>query len=137
MIAGARSLYIPPAISLGPSGRQTQFLVRLSVASGQHFVRFESRTVNPSDAAVSWIVAGIGGEIETATPAFEAGDPTTPATMDGTQVSLGPTRTAEILLRPDARGEVVVARIAAQGGRCGGPPPAPVPGAIIDNLRVE
>jgi hypothetical protein len=137
VIAGARSLYIPPAISLGPSGRQTQFLVRLSVASGQRVVRFESRTVNPSDAAVSWIVAGIGGEIETATPAFEAGDPTAPATIDGTQVSLGPTKTAEILLRPDARGEVVVARIATQGGRCGGPPPPPVPGAIIDNLRVE
>ena len=137
VLTGARSLYVPPAISLGPSGRQTQLVVRLSVGANQHFVRFDFRTVNPAEATISWIAAGIGGEIETATPASEAAVATTPATIDGTQVLLGPTRSAEIVLRPDARGEVVVARIAAQGGRCGGPPPPPVPGAIIDNLRVE
>jgi len=138
VLTGARSLYIPPAISLGPSGRQTQLAVRLSVGANQHFVRFDFRTVNPADALISWIVAGIGGEIETATPESDAGVATTPATIDGTQVLLGPTRTAEIVLRPDARGEVVVARVASQsGGGCGAPPAPPVPGAIIDNLRVE
>jgi hypothetical protein len=134
VIAGARSLYIPPAASLGSP---TQLAVRLSITPGQRFVRFDYRIVNPTETYISWIVAGVAGEIETATPPSEVGVPTTPATIDGTQVSLGPTRNAELLLRPDARGEVVVARIAAQGGRCGGPPPPPVSGAIIDNLRTE
>jgi hypothetical protein len=135
VLAGTHSLYIPPAASLGS---QTQLAVRLAVTSGQRFVRFDFRTVNPADAAISWIVAAVGGELETATPASDVGAPTTPATIEGAEVALGPTRRMEILLRPDSRsGEVVVVRTAAQGRRCGAPPPPPIPGAIIDNLRIE
>jgi hypothetical protein len=134
VLAGTRSLYIPPVATLAS---QTQLAVRLAVAPGQKLVRFDFRTVNPSAASITWIVAGVGGELETATPASDVGAPTTAATINGTEVALGPTRHVEIPLRPDVRGEVAVVRTAAQGGRCGGPPPPPVPGAIIDDLRVE
>jgi len=135
-IEGARSLYIAPAAVGGPL---TQFAVRLAFLPGQKTIRFDYRTVNPGDAGGTyWLVATNAGQIETATLNSDIGAATTASAIDGTQVLLGPTRTAAIPIPADARGEVVVARVAQQAGAaCGGPPAPPVPGIIVDGLRAE
>jgi len=135
-IEGARSLYIAPAAVGGPL---TQFAVRLSFLPGQKVVRFDYRIVNPGDAGGTyWLVATSTGLIETATLNPDIGAAVTASTIDGTQVLLGPTRTAAIPIPADARGEVVVARVASQAGAaCGGPPAPPVPGILVDGLRAE
>ena len=136
-IEGARSLYIPPAASL--PGRVTQVALRLPILPGNTVLRFAYRSVNPGDAfGVYFVVASVGGTIGTVTlPPDGAGVTTTPATIDGTQVLLGPTTTATIGLPGDAHGEVVLARLAAQSSSCGGPAPPPVPGLIIDDLYAD
>lgn len=135
-IQGARSLYIPPAASV--AGRVTQIALRLPILSGDTFLRFTYRSVNPGDAfGVYFVVASVGGSIGTATLPPDGAGATTPATIDGTQVLLGPLMTATIGLPGDAHGEVVLARLAAQPSSCGGPAPRPVPGLIIDDLYAD
>jgi hypothetical protein len=135
-LVGARSLYIPPAASL--AGRVTQFALRLPILSGDTMLRFAYRSVNPGDAfGVYFVVASVGGTIGTVTLPPDGPGATTPATIDGTQVLLGPLMTATINLPGDAHGEVVLARLAAQAYSCGGPAPPPVPGLIIDDLYAE
>lgn len=135
-IEGTRSLYVPPATSL--AGRVTQFAVRLPILSGNTVLHFAYRTVNPGEAfGVYFVVASVGGTIGTVTLPPDGAGVTTPATIGGTQVLLGPTMTATISLPGDAQGEVVLARLAAQSYSCGGPAPPPVPGLIIDDLRAD
>jgi hypothetical protein len=114
-----------------------QLAVRVPIAAGDSVLRFDFRTVNPDDASVIlFVVASVGGAIETASLPLEADATTSPAVIDGAGVTLGPRRTMTIGLPADVHDDVVFARIAAQGGPCGRPPP-PVPGIIIDDLRVE
>jgi hypothetical protein len=135
-IEGARSLYIPPATSV--PGRVTQIALRLPILSGDTVLHFAYRSVNPGDAfGVYFVVASVGGSIGTVTLPPDGAGATTPATIDGTQVLLGPLMTATIGLPGDAHGEVVLARLAAQSYSCGGPAPPPVPGLIIDDLYAE
>jgi hypothetical protein len=135
-IAGARSLYVPPAASLA-SGFVTQLAVRVRVPSGSTTLRFAYRFVNPGETSgVYYLIASVGGTIDNfSLPA--AGGATTLATIGPDQVALAPTATASILLPDDARDEIVFVRIAAQAWSCGGPAAPPVPGIIIDDLRVE
>jgi len=138
VIAGARSLYVPPADSL--PGFVTQLAVRVALPPGNTNIVFSYRTVNPGDGGdgVSYLLASVGGTIETAELPSDAGGPTTPAMIGGAQVMLGPTLTATIALPPDTHDEVVLARVASQAGSsCGGPAPPPVPGIIIDDLRTQ
>ena len=59
-IEGARSLYIPPATSIG--GRVTQIALRLPILSGDTVLHFSDRSVNPGDAfGVYFVVAGVRG----------------------------------------------------------------------------
>jgi hypothetical protein len=135
-IEGARSLYVPPATSL--PGRVTQFALRLPILPGNTVLRFAYRTVNPGDAfGVHFMVASVGRSIGTVTLPPDGAGATTPATIGGMEVLLGPTMTATIGLPGDAYGEVVLARLAAQAYSCGGPAPLPVPGLIIDDLRAD
>jgi hypothetical protein len=135
-INGARSLYIPPVASLPASGFVTQLALRLPVSSTSTLVRFNYRIVNPGDmSGVYLVIASVGGMIETVSLG-PTGGTTTPATIGQDQVAVGPPAPAAIALPPDAHDEVVFARIASQPSSCGGPPPAPVPGIIIDDLRV-
>lgn len=135
-IEGARSLYIPPAASI--AGRVTQFALRLPILSGNTVLHFSYRSVNPGDAfGVYFVVASVGGTIGTVTLPADGAGATTPATIDGTQVLLGPILTATMGLPGDAHGEIVLARLAAQAYTCGGPAPPPVPGLIIDDLYAE
>jgi hypothetical protein len=136
-ISGARSLYIPPAESLGTAGRVTQLAVRVPVPPGATVIRFAYRSVNPGDDFGTYFIIGSeGGTIGTASVSPAPGA-ATPATIGQTQVMLGPVATATIGLPADAQGEVVLARSAAQPTSCGGPAPQPVPGMIIDDLRAE
>jgi len=135
-INGARSLYIPAAASLPASGFVTQLALRLPVSASSTTVRFNYRIVNPGDmSGVYLVIASVGGMIQTVSLDSTPGT-TTPATIGQDQVVLGPTASAVIALPPDAHDEVVFARIASQSASCGGPPPHPVPGIIIDDLRV-
>jgi hypothetical protein len=135
-IQGARSLYIPPAASV--AGRVTQLALRLPILSGDTVLRFTYRSVNPGDAfGTYFVVASVGGSIGTVTLPPDGAVATTPATIGGTQVLLGPLMTATIGLPGDAHGEVVLARLAAQSYSCGGPAPPPVPGLIIDDLYAD
>jgi len=135
-INGARSLYVPPATSLAGGGFVTQLALRLSITSRSTTLRFNYRFVNPGDmSGVYYVIASVGGSIQTVSLDATAGATTT-ATIGQDQVVLGPMASAAIALPPDASGEVVFARIASQSSSCGGPPPAPVPGIIIDDLRV-
>jgi hypothetical protein len=134
-ISGARSLYIPPTASL-TAGKQ--LALRVPIAPPDRTLRFAFRVVNPGfDTGIHFLVASVGGAIETASLPSEVGAPTTPAVIDGRSVALGPTRTMTIGLPPDVHGDVVLARMASQAQSCGGPPPAAVPGMIIDDLRAE
>jgi len=45
--------------------------------------------------------------------------------------------TAAIALPPDVHDDIVFVRIASQAGSCAGPPPPPVPGIILDDMRAE
>ncbi|HMF43566.1 MAG TPA: hypothetical protein VKQ32_22990, partial [Polyangia bacterium] len=136
VIAGARSLYVPPADSL--SSFVTQLALRVALAPGNAKIVFSYRTVNPVvGASVSYLVASVHGSIQTTELPSDSGSQTTPAMIDGTQVLLGPTLTATIFLPDDAHDEAVLARVASQPSSCGGPVPPPVPGIIIDDLRAE
>jgi hypothetical protein len=138
-LSGVRSLYIPPATSLGRFGQVTQFAVRLPIPSGATMLRFDYRIVNPNSEFrdTYFIIASVGGEIRTAGLESDGSDPTTPAAIGQTQVLLGPRKTAASILPTDVHEEVVIARVASQYATCIGRPPLAVPGLIIDDLRVE
>ena len=124
--------------SLGTGSTVTQFALRVPIAPGDTVVRFAYRTVNPGDTSnVYYVVASVGGPIGTAVLPADVGNPTTPATIDQTPVTLGPIQTATIGLPASTYVEVVLARTASQPTSCGGPAPRPVPGLIIDDLRAE
>jgi hypothetical protein len=137
-IAGAHSLYVPAVPSLGLPGPLPQLALRVPVLPGDTVLRFDYRTVNPGDmSGVHFVVGSVGGAIGTATLPSDPGGTPTPATIDQTEISLGPTMTGTIGLPPDAHDEVVLVRIATRSTSCGGPAAQPVPGMIIDNLRAE
>jgi len=137
-ITGARSLYLPPAESLGTSSTVTQFALRVPIAVGNTVLRFSYRIVNPGDGSnVSYVIGSVGGPIGTATLPADVTSPMTPATIDQTPVTLGPIQTTAIGLPGSAYMEVVFARLASQPTSCGGPAPRPVPGVIIDDLHAE
>jgi hypothetical protein len=131
-ISGARSLYIPPA-SFPTAPPRLAF--RLAVAPGDRFLRFAYRTVNPSSSTAVYFAMGSEGGliIRLALP----GDPPplTQATIDGTAVTLGPTMTFAAALSADVTDEIVVQRTGSPAA-CGFPSP-PIPGIIIDDVRVE
>lgn len=137
-ISGARSLYLPPAESLGTSSTVTQFALRVPIAVGNTVLRFSYRTVNPGDTSnVYYVVGSVGGPIGTASLPSDVSGPTTTATIDQMPVMLGPVQTATIGLPGSSYMEVVFARLASQPTGCGGPAPRPVPGVIIDDLHAE
>jgi hypothetical protein len=138
-LSGARSLYVPPAASLGSSGQVTQFAVRLPIPAGSTTLRFDYRLVNPNGTFLDsyFIIASVGGEIGTAVLESNDHDSTTAATIGQTQVSLGPRRTVTSVLPTDVHDEVVIARIATPSALCSRDTPRAVPGLIIDDLRAE
>jgi hypothetical protein len=138
-LSGASSLYIPPINGSGfggNRGRMTRLALRLAVTAGDTVVRFGYRLVTPSWIAgvLNIYVASEGGKINGMQIGSNSSTSTTSATIPGQgDVSLGPLMTAEIPLPADAGSEVVVLESAWTGGT----PPPPVPGLIIDDLRVE
>jgi len=137
-ISGASSLYVAPAPILSAPGFVTQFALRLALPRGKTMLRFTYRFVNPGDmSGIDYVIASVGGTIETVSLSWTAGTATTPATIGSDQVMLGPTTAATIMLPLDVHDDVVFARVASQSASCGGPPPPPVPGIIIDDLRIE
>ena len=102
---------------------------RLPILSGDTVLHFAYLSVNPEDAfGVYFVVASVGGTIGTVTLPPDGAGATTPATIGGTPVLLGPLMTATIGLPGDAHGEVVLARLAAESYSCGGPAPPPCRG---------
>jgi hypothetical protein len=136
-ITGARSLYIPPMGAPYAQPRVTRLALRLAVAPGDTVVRFAYRVVNASGSRVlSFVLVGDGGTYAHTTLVNESTEPPTTATLpDGEQVSLGAVATAELPLPTDVGSEVIVTE-QVQGYGLGLPSP-PVPGIIIDDLRVE
>jgi hypothetical protein len=137
-ITGARSLYLPPAESLGSASTVTQFALRVPIAAGNTVLRFSYRTVNPGDTSnVYYVVGSVGGPIGTASLPQDPAGQTAAATIDQIPVTLGPIQTATIGLPGSTYQEVVFTRLASQPSSCGGPAPRPVPGVIIDDLHAE
>jgi hypothetical protein len=140
IINGTHSLYVPPA-TLPPTAPVTQLALRLSVVPGSTMLRFAYQLVNPTTVpnAYFW-VGSVGGMYAIAAPtpggpgATTVG-PTTPATIGGSQVALGPVATATVDLPGGTTGEIVIERVTL-GGNCGAPSPPPA-GIIIDDLRTE
>jgi hypothetical protein len=133
VIAGSRSLYIPPTIA--PTSPGPRFEVRLPVAAGDTALRFRYRTVNPGYS--SGVFYRIGSEGASILPVTLPGEPvqTTPATINGNAVMLSPLTTLTVPLPDDVGDEIVLQRTVQQAG-CARPFP-PFPGIIIDDLRVE
>jgi hypothetical protein len=140
-LSGARSLYIPPTSGVPTTTTQPQFLVRLMLTQGDTVVRFAYRTVTAGTTSTSfpygatWLLGSEGGMIASPSLPPDAGA-TTPATIGGAQVTLGPLMTATFTLPPDAHSEVALQRTAQSYAGCGGPMP-PISGLIIDDLRAE
>jgi hypothetical protein len=139
-IAGTRSLYIPatPAGPFsGPRPRSTRLAVRLAVAPGDTVVRFAYRLVSATNGlgGLTFTLASEGGKTSRKSLGGDGTAPTMATLPDGSQVQVGPIATAEIPLPADVGGEVVFAEQVPGFGA--GLPPPPVPGVIIDDLRVE
>ena len=110
-LQGARSLYIPPAASVDRTGDAIRAAAADSVPADT-VLRFVYRTRQPGRRVRRlFVVASVGGTIGTMTLPPDGAGATTPATIDGTQVLLGPTMIATIGLPGDAHGEVVLARL--------------------------
>jgi hypothetical protein len=138
VIAGTRSLYIP-ASSGGIPGQmpqRTQVALRLTVAAGDTVVRFAYRAVNPNISDGMYFAVASPGGATAAMTVTSSPTPTTPATITGRSVTLGPLTIAEIQLPASASSEVVIARI-VRGTGCTGMPGPAIEGMIIDDLRVE
>jgi hypothetical protein len=133
-IGGAKSIYVPvynPVTTTLP----LSLALRLPVSPGDTVVRFSYRAVNGNTPGVTYTL-GSEGRMST-TPAFLNELVTlTPATIAGSQVTLGPLSTASFPLPPDVTNEVVFGRTVQAWFGCGQPPPT-VGGIIIDDLRVE
>jgi hypothetical protein len=133
-ISGAQSFYVPPVESLGTAAPVSQFALRVPLSPGDTEIRFSYRNVNPGAASAYLVFGSVGGTIGTATLDGDGGG--TYFTIGGIQVVVGSTRTVTVGLPDDARGELVLTRIASQPVSCGGGPmPRPIPGLIIDDLR--
>jgi hypothetical protein len=136
-ITGARSIYIPAVNGTLPTGQTetTQLALRLALSPGDTAVRFSYRTVNPSTilGGTYFQMASEGGSITSPMLAADSGQPTA-ATINGSQVMLGPVTTATFPLSSDASGEVTLIRKLRGSGNL---PPRPSPGLIIDDLRAE
>jgi hypothetical protein len=137
IISGARSLYVPPGNTIGPGAPTTQMALRLAVAPGSKMVRFAYRAVNPGASQAPYFsLASVGGSLTFGTPIVNNTSGTAPAMIGQAQVTLGPLMAGEILLPADVTDEIVLARIAPRA-YCGSPALQPLPGIIIDDLRVE
>jgi hypothetical protein len=139
VIAGTKSLYIPPAAGTPPS--QPTMTIRVPVSAGDRFLRFSYRTVTSSVPVVpgdAWALGSEGGELTTAPSLSEPASAMTPGMIGTTPVTLGQIGTASLPLDSTAAGEVVLQRTlqVAYGG-CGPPRPLAVRGVIIDDLRAE
>jgi hypothetical protein len=140
VIAGTKSLYLPTAGSFGPPRRLTTLALRLALKPGDKVVRFSYRLVTANSGfftTATFGVASPGGKIVVASlPQPPTTSVATPVNIPG-QGSLQalPASTGELALPPDAAGEIVFVRFVSEG-TCGGPP-SPIPGIIIDDLRVE
>jgi len=138
IIDGTRSLYVPPVSSLGTAAQVTRIALRVPVAPGASVLRLSYQVVNPGDPNVpTFLFGGVGGAIGSIGPTMQTGSPTTRATIDGTDVTLGQTVTTFAALSADTGTEVVLALIASQASSCGGLPPPPVSGLILDDVRTE
>jgi hypothetical protein len=136
-ISGTRSAYLAP--TGGGAQGSRRLTVRLAVAAGDKVVRFSLRpvfafqaTAYPYGSAIR--VAAPGGGIVAATlPGAET--PTVRHDTGGGQdLWLGKTVSLEVKLPADVKDEVV---LDAAVGFIGCGLPAPVPGYLIDDLRVE
>ena len=138
VITGTRSLYVAPVASLGGGAQVTQMALRLPVAPGATVLRLSYQVVNPGDPTVpTFLFGSVGGTIGSIGPTMQTGSPTTRATIDGTEVTVGQRVTTFAALSADTGTEVVLALIATQASSCGAPPPPPVPGLILDDVRTE
>ncbi|HXU05224.1 MAG TPA: hypothetical protein VN903_29900, partial [Polyangia bacterium] len=136
-ITGARSLYIPPAASLGAAGFATQLAMRLPIPAGARMLRFAYRIVDPGpDSGTFYVIGSVGGTLVNVSLSSNA-EGVTYATIGQDRVGLAPMITAAIALPPDVHDDIVFVRIASQAGSCAGPPPPPVPGIILDDMRAE
>ncbi|HMF43564.1 MAG TPA: hypothetical protein VKQ32_22980 [Polyangia bacterium] len=137
IISGARSLYVAPISAVGVPALTIQFALRLAVAPGDTVVRLTYRGVNPNALTTpEFVVASVNGPIASASAVGPNGNGTF-ATIDGTQVLLGPIGTASIPLPQNVSGEIVIACWMDATTLCNTPQPTEISGIIIDDLRLE
>jgi hypothetical protein len=136
-ISGARSLYLAPTSGI-PGGLSWQFALRVTLNPGDQTLRFSYQSVNPTSyGGPRFLMASVDGSIVGFTPPVVA-TPATTATLNGSQVTLGPiSAAAAYALPPGAAGELVITASPNSGGSCGGLPAPPTTGMIIDDLRTE
>jgi hypothetical protein len=131
-ITGAKSLYMRP-------GSGVPLTLRLRLSGGDSAVRFSYRVVTSDVAsyAIPFTLGIEGGAIGAPMVPMDPGTATSPATLDGTAVSLGAIGTATLPLPAGATGEVVLTRWwEPAGDTCTSLPPWAA-GIIIDDLRAE
>ncbi|HEY7374503.1 MAG TPA: hypothetical protein VIF57_20235 [Polyangia bacterium] len=134
-IKGTHSLYIAPTANPGVAW-QPPVTLRLARVAGDAVIRFSYRIVNPGAFGQTFLLASEGGSITTASLAPDSTQPSTPAMIGSTAVTLGPIVTATFPIPADATDAVVLQRTGFNV-RCGGRPNPPLPGMIIDDLRAE
>lgn len=139
-IAGTRSVYLAGNFAAGASAGR-RFTVRLAVAPGDKVVRFSLRpvfqfqqTAIPYGSAIRVAVPG-GSIVEAPLPGAETPTVRHDSGMGGPPLWLGKTVAIEVGLPADAKDEVVFDAAVGPGGVCG--LITPVPGYLIDDLRVE
>jgi hypothetical protein len=138
-ISGQRSLYLAPISSgLADGATRSQLSLRLAVNPDDTVIRFTYELVNvySSDSfALTLVVAGVGTAFSvTRLPATT--EPTTAFRLSPqTIVYVGGQHQATLPLPPGTVGEVFLDRVI--GSSACGPAEPPVPGIVIDDLRVE
>src|SRR5262249_54585765 len=140
VIAGAQSLYVPPAAAATTATTLAwtpQLALRLALSPGDTVVRFSYELVSPSSPVrTMFMLASVGGRIAPPPAPTSATTPTTTATVGGATVTIGPLSTTTLPLPSDAAGEIVL-ELALSSVTCATLPAPARAGFIIDDLRAE
>jgi hypothetical protein len=135
IISGARSLYIPPV----PLGSSVLVALRLAIPTGATTISLAYRSVNanaPTGMAELGF-ASVGGGLWVRDLDISSASTAT-GVIGGAQVTVGPVTMATMPLPPDSTNEIVIHYFAANlYNVCAGIESPPIPGLIIDDLRVE
>jgi hypothetical protein len=128
--------YVPPESS-PPSFAVTTFALRLPITAGATALRFSYRTLSrgttPGSAA-TYLVGSVGSPLVTTMLPPNMGT-TTPVSIGGEEMTLGPLMTMRINLPDPGAPEVMLART-IQPPACD-PTLGPPDGILIDDLRTE